>query len=162
MLFVPVIAIAFALNKCDRPEGYAALHYHKCCGDGRHLDRPEICQKAQPSSHPDERTPAWPKVDSAVSSRCRACARLVDNLAMGLLPALDKRHAELARSHSRSAYARSAALGEVEAVAEAEVDRICNWPRTFHDVAMRRACSQLVEDHADDLARLIELGARAL
>ena len=69
---------------CDTEDArYASRHYKRCCSKGRYRRREAVCRKARPSSHPEERTPAWPKLRTDVDSRCNACARLVDNLEMG-------------------------------------------------------------------------------
>ena len=108
----------------------------------------------------DERTPSYPKLRIPVRPPCLACVRLVDNFDMGLLPALRKRHQEIIRHHSRSRLAASATVGELEAIVETEVERICTWPRTHHNKAVRRGCARLVEEHVETLVGTISRWAR--
>ena len=116
--------------------------------------------EAAPRQSDDERTPSWPKLKSSVSPQCTACARLVDNFKMALLPKLKKRHDELIKHHSRSRLAKTATVGELEAIVEEEVDRICSWPRSFHDPRIRKACNKLVEERAEQLVVAISSWAR--
>ena len=172
-------------DKCDGADGrYAKKHYARCCGKARYMDREAICEKAKPYMDPDLRTPAWPKVKPRVSDQCMACARLVDNFDMGLLPRLRDRHEQLARSHSRTKHARTAGIGELEEIVEEEVDRICQWPRTHHNVKVcafectqqrsgppmrapcaaraqvRKHCWRLVEDRTEEIVDAVSVWAR--
>lgn len=104
--------------------------------------------------------PSYPKVKRAASAPCSACARLVDNFKMALLPRLSERQAQLRKHHSRSRLAASGTVGELEAIVEEEVERICSWPRTHHDTGVRAACDRLVEERADDLVAAISGWAR--
>ena len=79
----------------------------------------------------DGRTLSYPKLRVDVPPQCVACARLVDNLDNALLPRLRERHAQLQRHHSRTRRAASATVGDLEDIVEAEVERICSWPRTM-------------------------------
>ncbi len=148
-------------RKCDRKDGkYAKRHYSRCCGKGRSLDREAICEKAKPYEDPDLRTPAWPKVKPRVSDQCMACARMVDNFDMGLLPKLRDRHEQLARHHSRSKLARSAGVGALEEIVEEEVDRVCQYPRTHHNKKVRAHCWRLIEDHSEEIVDAVSRWAR--
>lgn len=89
-----------------------------------------------------------------------ACARLVDNFQMSLLPRLGARHEQLSRRRKRTRLAQSASVGELEAIVEEEVERICSWPRTHHRKDVRRACLRLVEDRSDELVRVVSTWAR--
>lgn len=147
--------------KCDGDDGtYAKEHYAICCGKGRFIYRRDICNRAAPVVEDDERTPSYPKLTTDASAPCMACARLVDNFKMGLLPRLAERQSQLLRSHSKSKLARTATIGELESIVEEEVERICSWPRTFHQKAVRRACNRLVEDRSEELVRAISGWAR--
>lgn len=148
-------------RKCDGSDGaYAKSHYDICCGKGRYMFRDAICQAAAPVVEDDERTPSYPKLRTDVSAPCLACARLIDNFKMALLPRLAERNAQLQRSRSKSKLAASASIGELEAIVEDEVDRICSWPRTHHQKAVRRACKSLVEERSEELVRAISSWAR--
>lgn len=151
--------------KCDgdgftgeRKYTYAKNNYKVCCGKGRYQSRRQICKKAAPVVSDEERTPAWPKMRSPVSDECTACARLVDNFDMGLLPALHKRQKQIEKHHSRSHYAKLATIGDLEGIVEFEVERICNWPRTHH--AVRRSCVKLVEERSEEIVLAISGWAR--
>ena len=147
--------------KCDGDDGaYAKAHYAICCGKGRFVHRREICMRAAPVVEDDERTPSYPKLTTEASIECMACARLIDNFKMGLLPKLSERQKQLRRSHSRSRLAQTATIGELEGIVEDEVERICSWPRTFHQPKIRAACSRLVEDRSDELVKAISAWAR--
>ena len=150
--------------KCD-PGGfdYIRRNYDQCCGYGRFKRRPEVCEAAKPSPEEDERTPSYPKVPKTPTKMppaCNACARMIDNFEMGLLPRLAERHKQLLRHHSRSKFAASATVGELEAIVEEEVERICTWPRTHHQRDLRKACNRLVEERADELVNAISSFAR--
>lgn len=153
--------------KCDgdglpeqRKALYATKNYLICCGKGRFFYRKKVCRKAQPRQPDDERTPAWPKIKNPVPALCTACARLVDNFDRGLLPALHRRQKQIEKHHSRSRYARSATLGELEDIVETEVERICNWPRTHHEEDVRRVCNRLVEERSEEIVTAISGWAR--
>ena len=79
---------------------------------------------------------------------------------MGLLPRLRERHAHILKHHSRTRLAASATVGELEAIVEAEVERVCNWPRTHHQPAVRTECNRLVEERVDTLIDAISRWAR--
>ena len=115
---------------------------------------------AAPVVEDDERTASYPKLVIPVRSPCLACARLVSNFDMGLLPRLRERHAQLKKHHSRTAFQKSATVGELESIVEAEVERICSWPNTYHNKKVRRGCDRLVEDHSDALVDAISRWAR--
>ena len=125
-------------RKCDGDEEYARAHYERCCGKGRYIDRDAMCEKVKPWEDPDLRTPAWPKVKPRVDPKCMACARLVDNFDMAMLPRLRERHATTYYHHS-SKYAKGNTLGELESIVEEEVETICQWPRTHHNPRVRKA-----------------------
>lgn len=155
-------AAAPPLVNCD-DVGYARANYERCCTKGRQYlskARPAICESAAPVVEDDERTPSYPKVVTPVRAPCLACARLVDNFDMGLLPKLRKRHAQLEKSHSRTRLQKSATVGELEAIVETEVERICSWPRTYHHKKIRRGCDKLVEERSDELVDTISSWAR--
>lgn len=154
-----LLPLAVQGNRCDNVE-YARSNYEPCCGHGRFLDRREVCFAAAPVQDEDDRVPSYPKVKSTVSKRCTACARLVDNFQMALLPRLSERQAQLERHHSRSRFAASATVGELEAIVEEEVERICKWPRTHHDRNVRTACNNLVDDRAEEIVLHISNWAR--
>ena len=59
----------------------------------------------------------------AVSLRCLACARLLDNLQIGMLPELRQRLEQ--QKGQRSHYARTATVGDVEEVIERGMEGIC-------------------------------------
>lgn len=153
--------------KCDgdglperRRADYATGNYQICCGKGRYASRRKVCKAAAPVVPEDERTPAWPKLKNPVPALCTACARLVDNFDRGLLPALHKRQRQIEKHHSRSRFAKSATVGELEAIVEEEVERICNWPRTHHEEDVRRVCNRLVEERSEELVTAISGWAR--
>ena len=149
---------------CDGADGaYAREHYQLCCGEGRFRDRRQICDAVAPVEGVDDRYESYPKVrssDGRVSQSCFACARLVDNFQMALLPRLAERHRQLKAHHSRSHYAKTAALGELEAIVEEEVERICSWPRTHHQKQLRQACLRLVEERSEEIVHAIAEWAR--
>ena len=86
--------------------------------------------------------------------------RLVDNFKMSMLPRLAERNAQLQKHHSKKKYAKTATVGELEAIVEEEVERICSWPRTFHEKRVRKACGALVEAKADQIVVAISRWAR--
>lgn len=148
-------------KKCDGADGvYAKEHYQLCCGKGRFAYRREICMQAAPRQSDEERTPSYPKVKTEASVPCMACARLVDNFKMSLLPRLAERQTQLKRSHSKSKFAQTATIGELESIVEDEIERICHWPRTFHQKDLRLACDRLVEERSEDLVKAISEWAR--
>ena len=146
-------------RKCDGDEEYARAHYERCCGKGRYIDRDAMCEKVKPWEDPDLRTPAWPKVKPRVDPKCMACARLVDNFDMAMLPRLRERHATTYYHHS-SKYAKGNTLGELESIVEEEVETICQWPRTHHNMAVRKACYGIVEESSDDIVEVVSKWAR--
>ena len=146
-------------SQCDE-EAYAKAHYERCCGNGRFLDRRDLCFRVAPVQDEDERTPSYPKLRSSVSAPCTACSRLVDNFKMGLLPRLSERQAQLRKHHSRSRLAATATVGELEAIVEEEVERICSWPRTHHNNRVRKSCDSLVEERSEDIVVAISSWAR--
>jgi hypothetical protein len=145
---------------CDSGDEYVASHYEVCCSEGRYRWRRDACSAAAPVVEDDERTPAYPKLSSRVSAPCTACARLVDNFNMGLLPRLAERQKQLQRHHSRTRLQRSSTIGELELIVEEEVERICSWPRTFHQPNVRKACTRLVEERSDEFVAAISGWAR--
>jgi len=147
-------------SPCDTDAGYAKTHYDQCCGRGRYLDRREVCFAAAPVQDDDERTPSYPKLWSNVSAPCTACARLVDNFKMGLLPKLSDRQTKIRKHHSRSRLAMSATVGELEAIVEEEVERVCMWPRTYHHPQVRKSCERLVEERSEEIVSAISSWAR--
>ena len=62
-----------------------------------------------------------------------ACARILDCLKEGLLPRLRHLQEVKRRSYSKSKYQRLGAVGGLEEIIEEEVERLCVWPRIFHD-----------------------------
>lgn len=108
----------------------------------------------------DRDTPAYPRLRSPVGVECTACARLVDNFDMSLLPRLRERAGQLHRHHARTRLAATATIGDLEEIVESEVERICSWPRTHHNIRVRRACASLVETHDDKLVVAISQWAR--
>jgi hypothetical protein len=152
--------------RCGKDSTFVKENYGLCCGMGRYMARKRVCARAweqiRPKEDHDIRSPSWPKIRSTARSSCIACVRLVDNFEMGLLPALHKRHGQLRRSHSSSRFAHSATVGELEAIVEHEVERICNWPRTHHDPLVRRACISLVEEQSEALVAAVSSWARGL
>ena len=120
-------------SKCDSGFEYVYIHYDQCCGYGRYKRRPEVCAQAKPLPEQDERTTSYPKLPKTLSKvppACSACARMIDSFDMALLPRLGERHKQLQKHHSKSRLAQTATVGELEAIVEDEVDRICTWPRT--------------------------------
>ena len=51
-------------------------------------------------------------------------------------------------------------MGDLEAIVEEEVSRICQWPRTHHSMPIRRACYGLVEDKDEEIVDAISKWAR--
>ena len=68
-----------------------------------------------------------------MSDKCMACARILDCLKEGLLPRLRHLQEVKRRSYSKSKYQRLGAVGGLEEIIEEEVERLCVWPRIFHD-----------------------------
>ena len=158
----PSSSSSLSTPDCDDVE-QARKHHERCCTKGRqHVSkvRRAVCEAAAPVVEDDERTASYPKLVIPVRSPCLACARLVSNFDMGLLPRLRERHAQLQKHHSRTAFQKSATVGELESIVEAEVERICSWPNTYHNKKVRRGCDRLVEEHSDALVDAISRWAR--
>ena len=94
-----------------------------------------FARPASPAQQHDDRSPTFPKFESSahVSDKCMACARILDCLKEGLLPRLRHLQEVKRRSYSKSKYQRLGAVGGLEEIIEEEVERLCVWPRIFHD-----------------------------
>lgn len=145
-------------EKCKRFK-YVKKHFQRCCGIGRFKYRAEHCERAKPKEDPDLRTTAYPKLRSKISNRCSACVRMVDNFDLGVLPRLREKQ-KLNQKHYKTQYAKSANFGGFDDIVEEEVSRICQWPRTYHNLNIRRACGGLVEDKEEEIIRAISIWAR--
>ena len=140
-------------------EKYVKRHYNRCCGLGKFRYREEICEKLKPPEDPDLRTTAYPKLQRKVSDRCTACVRMVDNFDLGLLPRLRERQKQISKGY-KTRHSKSSSMGDLEAIVEEEVSRICQWPRTHHSMPIRRACYGLVEDKDEEIVDAISKWAR--
>tara|TARA_B110001452_G_scaffold267381_1_gene277062 strand:+ start:1646 stop:3682 length:2037 start_codon:yes stop_codon:yes gene_type:complete len=145
-------------EKCKKYK-YVKKHFQRCCGMGRFKYRAEHCERAKPKEDPDLRTTAYPKLRSRISDRCSACVRMVDNFDLGLLPRLREKQ-KLNQKHYKTRYAKSSNFGGFDDIVEEEVSRICQWPRTYHDLNIRRACGGLVEDKEEEIIQAITIWAR--
>lgn len=145
-------------QRCAK-EKYVKRHYNRCCGMGRFRYREEICEKLKPPEDPDLRTTAYPKLQRKVSDRCTACARMVDNFDLGLLPRLRERQKQISKGY-KTRRSKSSSMGDLEAIVEEEVSHICQWPRTHHSMPIRRACYGLVEDKDEEIVDAISKWAR--
>ena len=107
-----------------------------------------FARPASPAQQHDDRSPTFPKFESSahVSDKCMACARILDCLKEGLLPRLRHLQEVKRRSYSKSKYQRLGAVGGLEEIIEEEVERLCVWPRIFHDQDVRTACEKLTTD----------------
>ena len=112
---------------------------------------------ASPAQQHDDRSPTFPKFESSahVSDKCMACARILDCLKEGLLPRLRHLQEVKRRSYSKSKYQRLGAVGGLEEIIEEEVERLCVWPRIFHDQDVRTACEKLTTDHDEEVVDAI-------
>ena len=145
-------------QRCKK-EKYVKRHYNRCCGLGKFRYREEICEKLKPPEDPDLRTTAYPKLQRKVSDRCTACARMVDNFDLGLLPRLRERQKQISKGY-KTRRSKSSSMGDLEAIVEEEVSHICQWPRTHHSMPIRRACYGLVEDKDEEIVDAISKWAR--
>ena len=106
-----------------------------------------FARPASPAQQHDDRSPTFPKFESSahVSDKCMACARILDCLKEGLLPRLRHLQEVKRRSYSKSKYQRLGAVGGLEEIIEEEVERLCVWPRIFHDrlLTLRSRASEL-------------------
>ncbi len=112
-----------------------------------------FARPASPAQQHDDRSPTFPKFESSahVSDKCMACARILDCLKEGLLPRLRHLQEVKRRSYSKSKYQRLGAVGGLEEIIEEEVERLCVWPRIFHDQDVRTACEKLTTDHDEEV-----------
>ena len=116
-----------------------------------------FARPASPAQQHDDRSPTFPKFESSahVSDKCMACARILDCLKEGLLPRLRHLQEVKRRSYSKSKYQRLGAVGGLEEIIEEEVERLCVWPRIFHDQDVRTACEKLTTDHDEEVVDAI-------